>query len=168
MFEFFTFAFLSSYLEFLSFSLQYFRAICLSVISDKNPTISISPSYSGLETSLIVIYITKIKHWVEISRFWKLEILEIRGIKFCGWQKILIFPGIKFCDLAKKIAKLRNFIPTKIYGNKVSCTLRMILWIELFFLLADSGAISFGLMVIPTLCLWLLSTGDLLQLYLFY
>ena len=28
--------------------------------------------------------------------------LEIRGMKFRGWQKILIFVGIKFRDLAKK------------------------------------------------------------------
>ena len=41
-------------------------------------------------------------------------------MKFRGWQKILIFAGIKFRDLAKKIAKPQNFLlPAKISDNKV-------------------------------------------------
>ena len=58
---------------------------CLSIISNKNQTfnstISTSPLYSGPKTRYIVIYVTKIKHWIKISRFSK---LEFRGNKFRG------------------------------------------------------------------------------------
>ena len=46
--------------------------------------------------------------------------LEIRGTKFRGWRKILIFAGIKFWELAKKISKPRNFLPAKISDNNIS------------------------------------------------
>ena len=66
--------------------------------------------YSGLKTRHIVIYVTKIKHWIEISRFSK---LEFHGNKFRGWQKILMFAGIKFRDLAKKLRNREIFFPRK-------------------------------------------------------
>ena len=53
---------------------------------------------------------------------------EICEIKFRGWQKILIFAGTKFRDLAKKIAKPKNFLPAKILDNKVMPTDLDVLW----------------------------------------
>ena len=85
-----------------------FLCHCLSVISNKNhifnPTISTSLPYSGPKMRHIAIYVTKIMDWTEISRFSKLNFAEINFevIKFRGWQKVLIFAGIKFCYLAKK------------------------------------------------------------------
>ena len=102
-----------------------FLCHCLSIISNKNqifnPTVSTSPPCSGPKTRHIVIYVTEIMPWIKISRFSKLNFakinfaagqktLEIHRIKFCGCQKIFIFAGIKFRDLAKKFAKLRNFL----------------------------------------------------------
>ena len=59
-----------------------FPCNCLSIISNKNqtinPTISTFPLYSGPKTHNIVIYVTKNKHWSEISSFSK---LEFRGNK---------------------------------------------------------------------------------------
>ena len=61
---------------------------CLSIISNKNqtfsPTISTSPLYSGPKTRHNDIYVTKITHCIEISRFSK---LEFRGNKSCVWPK---------------------------------------------------------------------------------
>ena len=96
-----------------------FSCHCVSIISNKyqtfNPTISTSPPYSGLKTRHIVIYVTIIKHWIEFSMFSSKnfavgqKILEICRMKFCGWQKILIFAGIKFHDLAKKLRNCEIF-----------------------------------------------------------
>ena len=95
--------------SFCHFSCHYFF-----IISNKNqtliPIISTSLPYSGPKTRRIVIYVTKIKHLTEISRFSKIE--------FRGWKKELMLAGIKFCVLGKKIAKLRNFRPAKISDNK--------------------------------------------------
>ena len=98
------------------------------MISNKNqtfnPTIWTSPPYSGQKTRDIAIYVTKIKHWIEITKFSELEfrgnkfrgwpeILEIRGMKFRGWQKILILAEIKFHDLVKKSWNREIFFPRK-------------------------------------------------------
>ena len=123
----------------LYWSFFIFRSVfschCLFLISNENqtfnPTISTSPPYSGLKTLHIVIYITKIKHWIEISRFSK---LEFRGSKFCGrpknfrnsrneisgLAKILDIRGDLFSRFSKKFAKPRNFLPAKISDNKVN------------------------------------------------
>ena len=123
----------------LYWSFFIFRSVfschCLFLISNKNqtfnPIISASPPYSGLKTLHIVIYITKIKHWIEISRFSK---LEFRGSKFCGWPKNfrnsrneisglaknLDIHGDLFSRFSKKFAKPRNFLPAKISDNKVN------------------------------------------------
>ena len=102
------------FLKFLLFSLLYIRCHCLSIISNKNqtliPTIATSLPYSGTKTRHIVIYVTKIKHWIEISRFSK---LKFRGSKIRGWQKILTFAEIKFCDLTKKLQNRKIFLPRK-------------------------------------------------------
>ena len=90
-----------------------FSCNCFSIISNKNqtfnPSISTSPLYSGLKTRHIVIYVTKIKHWIEISRFSK------SGLR-C-WPKN--FRNLLF---GKKVAKPKNFLPTKIFDNKVMPT----------------------------------------------
>ena len=39
--------------------------------------------------------------------------LEICGMKFRSWQKILLFTGIKFHDLAKKLQNHKIFFPRK-------------------------------------------------------
>ena len=126
LFDFFTFAFLSYFLKFLLFSLLYIRCHCLSIISNKNqtliPTIATSLPYSGTKTRHIVIYVTKIKHWIEISRFSK---LKFRESKIRGWQKILIFAEIKFRDLTKncetaKFSSRENFWQSKRYLMKKS------------------------------------------------
>ena len=120
MFDFFTLAFLSYFLEFFSFFPLYFRVIAFlkSPIKTK-PLIQLfhHPLYiRDWKHAISGIYITKIKHWIEISRFSK---LKSRGNKFRGWQKILIFARIKFRDLAKKITKPQIFLPAKISDNKV-------------------------------------------------
>ena len=49
-------------------------------------------------------------NFVEINFAVGQKILEIREMKFRGWQKILIFTGIKLRDLAKnrEIAKFSS------------------------------------------------------------
>ena len=93
----------------LAWSFCHFSCHYLFIISNKNqtliPTISTSLPYSGPKTRRIVIYVTKIKHSIDISRFSKLE--------FRGWKKELMFVGIKFRVLGKKSRNCEIFVPQK-------------------------------------------------------
>ena len=94
-----------------------FSCNCLSIISNKNPTfnptISTPSLYSAPKTRHIVIYVTKIKHWIEISGFSK---LEFRGNKFRGWPKNFRNSWNEISRLAKNFDIRGNQIPQ--FGEK--------------------------------------------------